>query len=56
MTTTSPKRYARPRIFSAPVPLVEELLAVGYRTKAQRWADQARARREVPAGKAARPS
>lgn len=38
-------RWARPQIVSVPVPVVEELLAVGYRKKAERWAEVAKARR-----------
>ena len=42
----SHRKYAPPRLFSAPVPLVEELLAVGYKKQAERWAEHARVRKK----------
>lgn len=34
------RRWERPRIWSFPIPLLEEALAVMYRKKADGWADR----------------
>lgn len=48
MTSPSTKRrYHPPHVMSVALPVYEELLAVGYRAQAERWARDARERRQA---------